>query len=345
MTPSHAVMESASIGDFFDDLLGEPDTVPDSPSVPQALPVTSVHGAELNDGMFTEPPVSNHQQQHSKDGCAASSDYESAVSGCKPVAKKQATTKDTTTRARSRRQLPGQLRQQSTVSESDHDEEVARPEPSPSSSRPRRQLPEQRTYNDVPELAAEGPELLTARSRTSTRQSLGRLQIPATDNNDATAETNGLTSSTKARPRHQLPRTGNASREPGNPSATPARIRRTIAQRENMERQQNESIVNGSSSVVTESASRRRQTTTRSRTQNTVARRQSNNNDEFPGLPDTEQDYNREVPLVPGKKYTAILTTRIICSAPSNDIRSRAQEDQDGDRVNFKRFKKVVITI
>ena len=349
MTPSHAATESASIGDFFDNLLGEPDTVPDLPSVSQALPVSSLHGAELDDGMFTEPPASSHQQQDSNDGYDVSSDSESAVPGYESIANKQTTKKNTTARAQSRRQLPGQLLQRSTVPESDHDEEVGRPESSPSNSRPRRQVPGQITYNNVPERTEEEPELLTTRSGKSASQSLGQLQILATDNDDATAETTGLASPTRARPRRQLPGTDNASREPGNPPATPTGTRRTIPQRRTMVRQQNESIVNGSSSIVTESASRRRQTTTstttRSATQNTGTRRRINNNDEFPGLPDTEQNYNQEVPLVPGKKYTAILTARIICSTPSNDIRSRAQEDQDGDRVNFKRFKKVVITI
>ncbi|KAI7848998.1 hypothetical protein BDC45DRAFT_521706 [Circinella umbellata] len=331
-TPSHAAVESASIGDFFDDLLGEPDTLPDFPSAPQAPPLTSSREAELNDG-------ANHQRQHSYDSYDAPSDSELAVPKHRAVSNKQTTNQ-------SRRRLPGQLHQELTVPESENDEEVSGFESSTTTAGPRRQLPGQVANTDIQEAVTEEAGTATTRSRNSTRRLPGQLQISAISNNDTTAEPTEPTSPIRpTRSRHQLPGINNASPEPENIPQTSIGLRRTIVHQETMDQQPNRYIVNDSSSAVTEPTPSRRQTTltatmTRSRRQNTATRR-TNNNDEFPSLPDAEQDYNQEIPLVPGKKYTAILTGRIICSTPSNNIRPGAQENQGGDYVNFKRFKKV----
>ncbi|KAG2223398.1 hypothetical protein INT45_002893 [Circinella minor] len=329
MTPSHADVESTSMGDFFDDLLGEPDTLPDYPSAPQAPPLTFLREVELNDG-------ANHRRQHSNNSYDAPSDSELAVPEHRAVSNKQKSN-----------QSRQQLGQESTVPESKNDEEVSEFESSTTRAQPWRQLPGQITNTDVPEVAIEGAETATTRSRNSTRRLPGQLQISATNNNDITAEPTEPTSLIRpTRSRRQLPGTNNALPEPENPPQTSTGLRRTMV-RETMDQQPNRFIVNDSSSTVTEPTPSRRQTTLtttttiRSRRQNTGARRRTNNNDEFPSLPDTEQDYNQEIPLVPGKKYTAILTGRIICSTPSNNIRPRAQVNQDGDCVNFKRFKKV----
>ncbi|KAI9499325.1 hypothetical protein BDB00DRAFT_796336 [Zychaea mexicana] len=295
--PTSAVMESASMGDFFDDLLGDPDPVY-SPSIQQMPPSPSLQISGINDDeeiSSTSPPPNINQQPSS---------IRSSVNVTEPEPEPV-----TRRRQRSSRQLPGQLpefafQDNGDASELEADLEGA----STRQRRSRRELPGQLQRSAVDD-GNEVPETAPARQGRSRRQLPGQRQRPATDGIDEVAEV-----------------------EPEPDSPQQRRTRRQVPG------QRNETAVEDSSNEIPQSA-----TTTRRQQRSSRRQPRNNQNDEFPDIPGDNapehENINEEIPIIPGKKYTSILSASILCSPTQTSVRRRTQRDEG--HANFKRFKKV----
>ncbi|KAI9243618.1 hypothetical protein BDA99DRAFT_530106, partial [Phascolomyces articulosus] len=316
---SSAVIELASVsmGGFFDDLLGDPEPSPHSLQL-----------NEMDDNIPNRSPLSNHQNQ-------TQTSPDSNISEPKLVPESEPVSR------RPRRQLPGELSRSVVTGDNSDDNE---PESVPSSIRsrsPGRQLPgqfQQLVNNDESE-PISSPAIRS--TRRSSRQLPGQLQQSSPEPEPEPAHAPSPTRS-RGRPRRQLPGQLQSynigpSPEPETP-VSPTRSRRTQRQTVSSSRR-NQPIVEDNASDVPElTPSTNSRRTIRTRRQPVGGR---SNNDEFPGLPNTEQEnYNDEVPIISGKKYTTLLSANILMSVPAT-FHPREEDERDNGRMNFKRFKKV----